>query len=300
MWRLIAEKFSVCCSANASFVMKEEESEFVQLVLRKGLRTTAIFHTFVSRIIRKANNTHRIRNRTMTTIVDKELGKIIIEPKRRMKNVVARRRDDGIHLSIPVSMTLIEAQQIINQMRKKLIKLNARPFPEFDIRDGISSPFLDIVVEEQPQIESAAVRRQGNRFVIMLPHGWKSENKPHPTLIKPVITNILKLRAQEVLLPLTRDLASKHGFTIHNVRISKSKTRWGSCSKTNNINLSCHLMLMSQKFVEYVILHELMHTKHFDHSPAFWQQLSKVCGFDAKTFRKHEELPASYQWLIRE
>jgi hypothetical protein len=83
-------------------------------------------------------------------------------------------------------------------------------------------------------------------------------------------------------LPLRVEaLAAKHNFTYKNVAIKNSKTRWGSCSFDNNINLSLHLMRLPDHLVDYVILHELVHTKIKNHSSDFWQLLDIVSG-DAK------------------
>ena len=57
-----------------------------------------------------------------------------------------------------------------------------------------------------------------------------------------------------------------------------SKTRWGSCSYENNINLNLHLMRLPNHLIDYVILHELVHTKIKNHSKDFWNLLDVVTG----------------------
>ena len=57
----------------------------------------------------------------------------------------------------------------------------------------------------------------------------------------------------------------------------KTKTRWGSCSFKNNINLSLHLMRLREELIDYVILHELVHTKVKNHSREFWTTLDIYC-----------------------
>ena len=63
--------------------------------------------------------------------------------------------------------------------------------------------------------------------------------------------------------------------------IKNAKTRWGSCSSINNINLNLHLMRLSDELIDYVILHELVHTKIKNHQKEFWDLLNIVSG-DAK------------------
>ncbi len=80
-------------------------------------------------------------------------------------------------------------------------------------------------------------------------------------------------------LPLrTQQLAGEHGFSYRRVSIRASRTRWGSCSAVNNINLSLYLMQLPSHLIDYVILHELVHTVHKNHGPDFWQLLGQKTG----------------------
>jgi len=80
-------------------------------------------------------------------------------------------------------------------------------------------------------------------------------------------------------------LAKEHGFSFRQVKISKSKTRWGSCSSKGTINLSFHLMLLPKHLIEYVLLHELCHTIEMNHSTAFWALLDKHTNGKARELR---------------
>ena len=88
----------------------------------------------------------------------------------------------------------------------------------------------------------------------------------------------LRQRALEYLPRRTLLLAEMHGFSFRRVSVRKSRTRWGSCSSINNINLSIYLMLLPSHLIDYVILHELVHTIHKNHSPAFWNLLDEHTG----------------------
>ena len=89
--------------------------------------------------------------------------------------------------------------------------------------------------------------------------------------------NINRSQAEAVLIHTLDVLAEKHGFTYNRVFIKNQKTLWGSCSLKNNINLNYKLVLLPQELQEYIILHELVHLKHRNHSKAFWHELAKYC-----------------------
>lgn len=82
--------------------------------------------------------------------------------------------------------------------------------------------------------------------------------------------------AKETLTSRTRLLADRMGIAVTNVRINSARTRWGSCSSEGSINLSWKLIAADPGLIDYVIVHELCHTVHMDHSPAFWETVEQV------------------------
>ena len=73
-------------------------------------------------------------------------------------------------------------------------------------------------------------------------------------------------------------LAREHGFTCNNVSIREQRTRWGSCSHKNNISLNVKLVLLPKELIDYVMLHELVHTRIHNHSKKFWAELDRYTG----------------------
>lgn len=89
-----------------------------------------------------------------------------------------------------------------------------------------------------------------------------------------------------VLLPQRLDqLASQHGFSYQTVKIKNLRSRWGSCSQQKHISLSFFLMQLPWQLIDYVLLHELTHTKHLNHSQDFWQHLERQLP-NSKQLRK--------------
>jgi hypothetical protein len=96
---------------------------------------------------------------------------------------------------------------------------------------------------------------------------------------------INKAAARRKLIHRLEKLAEWHGFNYNRVFIRNQKTRWGSCSTSNNINLNMKLVLLPDELIDYVILHELLHTQIKNHSRGFWTELDRLVG-KAKHFAK--------------
>lgn len=88
--------------------------------------------------------------------------------------------------------------------------------------------------------------------------------------------------------------AVRYGFSYNKLSIRSQRTRWGSCSSKNNISLNIKLVLLPDELTDYVILHELVHTRVKNHTGVFWAQLERFVG-DA---RKVNSQLRAYQGLL--
>ncbi len=87
----------------------------------------------------------------------------------------------------------------------------------------------------------------------------------------------LRDRAKRLLPARLADLAAQYGLTVTRVSIRDQKGRWGSCSPGGHICLNWRLVAMPDWIRDYVLIHELMHLKRMDHSPAFWRLVAAAC-----------------------
>jgi predicted metal-dependent hydrolase len=81
--------------------------------------------------------------------------------------------------------------------------------------------------------------------------------------------------ARRVIGDRLEELAVRHGFTYNRLFVRNQKTRWGSCSNKNNINLNVNLIRLPAALRDYVILHELVHTRIKNHGTLFWEELER-------------------------
>ena len=92
-------------------------------------------------------------------------------------------------------------------------------------------------------------------------------------------------KARQILKERLAQLAKKYGFTDERVRIANQRSRWGSCSGRNTISLNIQLLRLPDELRDYVILHELVHTRIKSHGPTFWRELDRYVG-DSASLRK--------------
>jgi predicted metal-dependent hydrolase len=86
----------------------------------------------------------------------------------------------------------------------------------------------------------------------------------------------LRVQAEQLLLKRLHELADRHGFNYTKVTVKRLKSRWGSCDQAGNIVLNLFLMQLPWDCIDYVLLHELTHTRLMRHGPDFWRAMETV------------------------
>lgn len=91
-----------------------------------------------------------------------------------------------------------------------------------------------------------------------------------------LVANYFRNSAREELSELVKFYAEKLGVEYHKITIRNQATRWGSCSSKGNLSFNLRIMCAPKEMIEYVVLHEVMHLKHFNHSQAFWSAIEEI------------------------
>ena len=95
--------------------------------------------------------------------------------------------------------------------------------------------------------------------------------------LTPDAQRALRARARRELPLRLLELAAQHGLTVSRISIRNQRWRWGSCNRSGHICLNWRLVTMPEAVRDYVLIHELMHLKRMDHSPAFWKLVAAGC-----------------------
>ncbi len=86
---------------------------------------------------------------------------------------------------------------------------------------------------------------------------------------------IKKEQAKIIISNRIKFFSTKYGFKYSKIRLSSAKTRWGSCSGEGAISINWNLIFAPLDIMDYVIIHELCHTIHHNHSDKFWNEVKK-------------------------
>ncbi|MDF1573673.1 MAG: SprT family zinc-dependent metalloprotease [Bacteroidales bacterium] len=126
--------------------------------------------------------------------------------------------------------------------------------------------------------EGGRIWIRDREFQVQLLRGEKS--------VEEAVWRLLGEEARRYLPGRVAELSDLHGYTITGLKIRKMKTRWGSCTARKSINLNSWLIMLPGHLSDYVILHELVHTRIPDHSKRYWKELDGLTGGLSKKFRR--------------
>ena len=197
----------------------------------------------------------------------------------------------GVRVSVPASISFEKAKEATKQriewIKSHLSKMQKAEdlFTVFklDTKFQTRTHHLQLRVSENEILKSTV---RNNLIDVSIPQSNAVEDAEVQNEIRRAIERAWRKEAKEYLPKRVGDLANIHKFEFNKVSVKNSKTRWGSCSFDNSINLSLHLMRLPDYLVDYVILHELVHTKIKNHSRDFWQLLDLVSGNAKKLDRE--------------
>lgn len=194
------------------------------------------------------------------------IGEIKITKKRGLKRISMRLHPSGqVRVSVPYVFTFSAGVKFAQQHQDWISKQRVKSVA-FTYYDGmaIGKKHKICIVESR----SSTIRiKEGNIYI-------NKNSSPDDLEVKKSIKRALNLEAKEVLPERLQYLADKYGFKYEGVIIKPMKSRWGACSSSKYITLNCYLMMLPWVLIDYVLVHELAHTKQMNHSAAFWEEVA--------------------------
>lgn len=205
---------------------------------------------------------------------DKEFGDILIRRHGWVRGMRASVRPDGrLGITIGNYTPLLAVRQMVRSNRTQLrTLLESQERTIYQHGDTVGKSHHIFVARG----EKLQVRRKQQVITVTLPTGLTMQDRAAQDALRPIVIAALKKEAKAYLPRRLAHLAAEHGLHYSTVRFSHASSRWGSCSSRGTISLNIALMNLSHELIDYVLLHELAHTKHMNHSSEFWQLLESM------------------------
>ena len=219
-------------------------------------------------------------------ISDKDFGKIHFVVRRSARNITMRVKEDGLHVTTPPYRSITALLEAIAPFRERLRNVcsEVKPKPS-DLNFSIEAECFRLKLETSP-LKNFTVSMRDETVVIACPAHADFTTDRVQTLVKNAVMRAMRKKAEEYLPPLVQYWSSLFDLPYNKVTISKARSRWGSCSSKRDISLSFYLMLLPAHLMDYVILHELAHTREMNHGPKFWELLNQLTDGKALALRK--------------
>jgi predicted metal-dependent hydrolase len=198
----------------------------------------------------------------------------ILEREELKSHYISVEKHSGVILKgKPVSHTTAD-KLILKKAKWILSKLElVKPPAGGDITTGSRIPYLGksyyVEVRKDISVIKPSIAFNHSRFIITVDPHTRQED------ILAAIQNFYKQKAAEKITPRVERLSAKTGLSYQDLQYRKMTCRWGSCTPTNRIILNTDAIKLPFTLIDYLIIHELTHTKVKDHSKTFWRELSK-------------------------
>lgn len=210
----------------------------------------------------------------MPTITDSEFGEITVTRRALASRVSLRIAPNGrIRITMPLHAPLASAKLLIKRSRRSIQKLIAEQQGDFPYSTSqqIGKSHNLLVEQGEP-----AVKTVGTSIIINTKDDQDFADPIFQQSIRDHVVKALRKEAKSYLPRRLKFLAEQHDFHYDKTRLTHSSSRWGSCSSNGTISLNIALMNLPFELLDYVLIHELCHTRQMNHSQAFWCEVAAI------------------------
>ena len=220
-----------------------------------------------------------------------QIGDVTFVKNRRSKSIkISVKPDRSVRVSFPFYVSASEASQFVmkniewitGQQQKLVTKSSLIEIGTFQTK------LHTVQITESTENKTTV----NHSFIEIRLADLNSERSK--SYLENVVVGIYRFEAKKLLPPKLAELAMKHGFQFSKITIRNNKRNWGSCSSRNNISLNLQMMKLPDELIEYILLHELVHTKLKNHGPGFWQRLDELTDFKARELSKQVRKYSTY------
>lgn len=214
----------------------------------------------------------------------KHIGIVTFSQNRRSKNIkVSVKADKSVLVSFPFYISGKEALAFVNKnekwIREQQGKMNLR-LTKIQPNSELKTKLHTIRFIQGTETK---VKINGSEIQIMI---FDFNSDEGHNFIDNYLTGVYRYEAKRLLPVRLEELARRYGFEFNKVTIRNNRRNWGSCSSNNNISLNLQMMKLPVELIDYILLHELVHTEIKNHGPKFWERLDEVSDNKARELSK--------------
>lgn len=180
-----------------------------------------------------------------------------------------------LRASLPLYAPAFLVKRLIRSSREQLRALLAEHHGETVFNEGMQVGKSHHLVVRPTNTSKPSASRHGQQIIVSLPQGMLLRDVQVQSSIRDTVIEALRIEAKSYLPKRLAYLAEQGGYTYEKVRFSHASGRWGSCSSSGTISLNIALMKLPFELIDYVLVHELSHTVHMNHSQEFWATVEK-------------------------
>ena len=222
----------------------------------------------------------------------KHIGKVTFSQNQRSKNIkLSVKPDKSVLVSFPFFITAKEAMAFVVKNEQWVLKQQEK----MKARSTALTPGTEIETKLHKirivKGEKNDAKRKGDNITISVSD---FENEESIAFIDQIVTAVYRHEAKRLLPARISDLAKKYGFKYNKVTIRDNRRNWGSCSSKNNISLNLQMMKLPVKLIDYILLHELVHTEVKNHGPKFWERLNQITDGRARELARDVKKYSTY------
>ena len=204
-----------------------------------------------------------------------ELGLVQIRTRSNVRRQIIKVTQNLVIVTVPAGLedsVFPLSQDIIEkilQLRGKIVARSSDGRFKFDEPIETFTFTIKIVYQDNPRIRVYAARLIDGVLQIYMPVGVDIEDITTQESLRRIVLKFLRQEAEYVLPEKIEYWSKRCQLPYRSVKIDTAKSRWGCCSSSKEIKLSCYLLLLPERLIDYVIVHELCHTREMNHGPRF-------------------------------
>ena len=220
------------------------------------------------------------------------IGAVNFRKNRRSKNIkISVKPDKSVHVSFPYFVSAREVTAFVIKNEQWILLQQQK----FESRKNIFAEGTVVKTKIYEvrfvQGEENSGQRVGNTITLKIADFNGEASKQ---FVENTLTSIYRLEAKKLLPPRLNELAKEHQFHFNKLTIRNNKRNWGSCSSKNNISLNLQMMKLPDELIDYILLHELVHTEIKNHGPGFWKRLDGITNHRAKELAREVRKYSTY------